>query len=230
MITNGAGRPVVALDIDGTLGDYHGHFLKFAEGWLGCSLNDPTDINPGLPLWEFMGIHETTYRKIKLAYRQGGMKRSMPAYSGVEKLSHLVHNAEADLWICTTRPYMKHDSIDEDTQEWLRRARVDFDGIIYDNVGMKGSKYRELNRQVGERVAAVVDDLPDMLMEISKIIAEGGFKNVHLIGCRDQPYNRSTNTLSMGVTRISSVQAMVDPILDAVRRWKLDNGRRDDGQ
>ena len=29
--------PVVAIDIDGTLGDYHQHFIEFAEQWLGVS-------------------------------------------------------------------------------------------------------------------------------------------------------------------------------------------------
>lgn len=222
---NGAGRPLVALDLDGTLGDYHKHFLRFAEGWLGYKLNDPEEINPGLPLWEFMGVHETIYRKIKLAFRQGGMKRTMPAYDGVGSLSTAIHEAGADLWICTTRPYMKHDSIDEDTLEWLRRNRVDFDGLIYDNVGMKGSKYQELNRQVGDRVAAIIDDLPEMLLEVNKIIGEGGFNNIQFLGCRTQPYNRNLNALSLGVTRVSSVMSAIDPIRDAIGRWRLEDGR-----
>ena len=28
-------RPVVAIDIDGTLGDFHGHFIKFIVDYLG---------------------------------------------------------------------------------------------------------------------------------------------------------------------------------------------------
>lgn len=72
--------PVVALDIDGTLGDYHGHFIRFAEQYIGRKLPDPYEITNGIPLHKYLHISKATYRQVKLAYRQGGMKRSMPVY------------------------------------------------------------------------------------------------------------------------------------------------------
>jgi hypothetical protein len=74
----GEGKPVVAVDIDGTLGDYHAHFLWFATKWFGRTFPDPTEVNPGMRLSEFMGIPHELYRQCKLAYRQGGLKRFMP--------------------------------------------------------------------------------------------------------------------------------------------------------
>lgn len=224
MRTNGHGRPIVAFDLDGTLGNYHKHFLEFAALWLGYEMPDPEGVNPGLPLWKHMGVSQETYRKVKLAFRVGGYKRWMPAYDYVEQLSDLIAGWGADLWICTTRPYLRHDAIDEDTQEWLRRNKVTPDGLIYDEVGRKGSKYAELNRQVGDRVAVIVEDLPEMLDAVNTIILGGGFRYVQLVICRDQPYNRKQSTLSMGATRMDTIHRMMDPIHDAVKRWEMEHG------
>jgi hypothetical protein len=78
---------VVGLDIDGTIGDYHGHFLTFAAAWLGKAMPAPADINPGLPLHRHMRVSKERYRQVKLAYRQGGLKRSMPVYPGARELT-----------------------------------------------------------------------------------------------------------------------------------------------
>lgn len=185
-MNNGRGKPLVALDIDGTLGDYHTHFLRFAEGWLGRSMPDPAAMNPGLQLWEHMEVDRTTYRAIKLAYRQGGLKRSMPAYPHAAELAAAIRDAGAEVWICTTRPYQRHDSIDQDTQEWLRRNGIAWDSLLYDLVDRKYSKYEELARQAGGRVVMIVDDLPEALATIR----QQRFPQLQRIVIRDQPYNR----------------------------------------
>lgn len=188
---NGAGKPIVALDLDGTLGDYHTHFLRFAEGWLGRAMPSPNAINPGLKLWEFMEVDRSTYRAIKLAYRQGGLKRSMPAYPHAAELTAAIRDAEAEVWICTTRPYQKHDSIDYDTQEWLRRNGILYDSLLYDLVDRKYSKYAELARQARRRVAMIVDDLPEALAAAR----EENFPALKALVVRDQPYNQQTQEL-----------------------------------
>jgi hypothetical protein len=185
-MNNGRGRPIVALDIDGTLGNYHAHFLTFAEAWLGRAMPDPAMINPGLKLWEFMEIDQSTYREIKLAYRQGGLKRSMPVYPNADGVTAAIRDAGAEVWICTTRPYERHDSIDRDTQEWLRRNHIFWDSLLYDYVGRKYSKYEELARQAGRRVAMIVDDLP----EVIETVTPERFPYLQQLVVRDQPYNR----------------------------------------
>lgn len=159
MISNGEGKPVVALDIDGTLADYHKHFLEFAANWFGKEMPDPSEINPGLRLHRFMRVRLADYRQCKLAFRQGGMKRWMPAYPGASELTQKIRRAAAEVWICTTRPYLRLDNIDPDTREWLRRNKVHYDAVLFGD-----DKYRELKRQAGPRVIVVADDLPEMLM------------------------------------------------------------------
>lgn len=168
-------KPVVALDIDGTLGDYHGHFLRFAEGWLGKPMPDPDNNTNGTPLYRLMKVSKSTYRECKLAYRQGGLKRSMPCYPGSAEAVRYIRK-KAEVWICTTRPYLRLDNIDPDTRHWLRRNGIQYDGVLYGH-----HKYRHLAKIVGaDRVVLVVDDQPELLRTAP-------------VGCvramRYQPYN-----------------------------------------
>lgn len=212
--TNGEGIPIVALDIDGTLGDYHGHFLRFAEQWLYKPMPPSTEINPGLRLYEFMGIEHSVYREVKLAYRQGGLKRMMPAYPGASGLTKAIQAAGAQVWICTTRPYLRLDNIDPDTREWLRRNDIRFNAVLFGD-----DKYQELSRQVGHRVAAIVDDLPEMCdAAIDCFEAEDEDDWLTRIYLRSQPYNRGYDQ-SPRVIRVSSIDLLQDKLLNAIRGW-----------
>jgi len=165
--------PVVAVDIDGTLGDYHGHFIRFARQYLAldntdwdpmASFHRFADYNGGVPFkqWacEAWNIDERTWHDIKLAYRQGAMKRSMPVYDGAARLCQAVKRHGAELWLTTTRPYLRLDNIDPDTRFWLEQHDLAvYDGLLYDEL-----KYARLAEIVDkERVVAVVDDLIEMV-------------------------------------------------------------------
>lgn len=149
-------RPVVVLDIDGTLGDYHGHFHAFAEAYMGEPLRGGYNGSMELHDWYYISLH--LYREIKLAYRQGGLKRSMPCYADADILVRYLRSAGVEVWICTTRPYLRLDNIDPDTREWLARNRISYDGLLYSE-----NKYERLLEIVDkDRIVAVVDDLPEM--------------------------------------------------------------------
>lgn len=216
MRTNGDGKPVVALDIDGTLGDYHGHFLWFAERWIGKPMPDPDDINPGLRLHAFMGVPLRTYRECKLAYRQGGLKRFMPVYDGAADLCRDIRRAGAEVWICTTRPYLRLDNIDPDTREWLRR-----NGIAYDAVLFGEEKYRELKRQAGARVTLVLEDLPELFWQAQRLFPRAD------VWLRAQPYNAHI----LGVPRAETYAgaSFRTEAVRAVERWKAAQDERGNG-
>lgn len=151
-------RPVVALDIDGTTGQYHRHFFFFAREWLGESHGSVMrwcQYDGSIRLAEWMGLDSHVYRQIKLAYRQGGMKRSMPVMSGSVELVQSLHALGAEVWFTTTRPYLRHDNIDPDTRAWLDRNGFKYEGLIYDD-----DKYGRLLELVGpDRVVGVLEDL-----------------------------------------------------------------------
>jgi hypothetical protein len=160
---------VVAIDIDGTLGDHYTHFANFAELWLGRTVN----FNPvagwvaGNPKFQFaraLGIGKSTYRQIKLAYRQGGMKRSMPVYDGAAELTKSLRRMGIDVWICTSRPYLRLDSIDPDTRHWLRVNHIQYDHMIYGDY-----KYRDLVKLVShDKIVCVLDDLVEMITQAER--------------------------------------------------------------
>jgi hypothetical protein len=150
-------KPVVALDIDGTLANYHRHFLDFAQAWKGEYISKV--YKGDCSLAEHCEMDMRTYRECKLAYRQGGMKRSMPIFYGAESLPWALRNNGAEVWLTTTRPYLRMDNIDPDTREWCRRHGIEFDGLLYDE-----DKYLRLSEIVGsERIVAVLDDEPQNL-------------------------------------------------------------------
>lgn len=172
-------RPVVAIDIDGTLGDYHGHFLEFAAGWLGVRPG------PAVPMWEGAAaegqgfsdwfcfafqVERTTFRAIKLAYRQGGMKRSMPVYDHAVAFVRSLQARGAEVWLTTTRPHDRFDRVDPDTREWLRRNGIPFDGLLYDDRKMEALA----ERVERERVAFVLDDLPETLARAAREFPAAG--------------------------------------------------------
>jgi hypothetical protein len=154
---------IVAVDVDGTLGDHYTHLINFASMWLGRDVKyDPSAGWPdGATKFQFaraLGVSKATYRKIKLAYRQGGMKRSMPVYDGAAELTREIRRMNVQLWICTSRPYLKFDEIDPDTRHWLRINRIQYDSLLYGDF-----KYRDLSKRVGaENVVVAFDDLPEM--------------------------------------------------------------------
>lgn len=58
--------PIVSVDIDGTLGFYHQHFVAFAEDYLGRELPRWTEYQGDERFWEFLGLDLPEYRTIKL--------------------------------------------------------------------------------------------------------------------------------------------------------------------
>lgn len=217
MITNGEGKPVVSLDIDGTLGDYHGNFLTFAQAYFGPEFVngnwDSAVINPGLPLWQHLGLAQRDYRDAKLAYRQGGWKRWMPVYPGAAELTRVIREAGAEVWLCTTRPYLRLDNVDPDTREWLRRNRIEYDALLFDPVVEDESKYHELYRQAGLRIASVVDDLPEMIEAADYLRIPKD--SVPIL--RDQPYNRHV-TFARRAMDLAEVWEYIKTDLE---RWRL---------
>lgn len=157
-------RPVIGLDIDGTIADYHGHFKWFAEQYTGKPLGR-SDLYDGLePFYKWLGLSKSTYRQIKLAFRRGGLKRSMPVYEHASDMTCEWRQQGALVIICTTRPYLQLENIESDTRHWLKRHGIQHDGLISGE-----HKYRDLKKLFGPQVIAVVEDLPEQIHIADKL-------------------------------------------------------------
>jgi hypothetical protein len=116
-----------------------------------------------------IGVSKESYRKCKMAYRRGELKRSLPPLPPplpqAGEFTRQLRRWGCDVWLCTTRPYLSYDVVDDATRHNLRRNGVVYQGLIWGE-----HKYRELVRTVGrDRVAAVLDDLPEMCRQAERL-------------------------------------------------------------
>lgn len=198
-------KPVVAFDIDGTCGDYHGHFLKFAAHWLGDdSVQWKVPYDGSTDLATYLGVDKATYRMIKLAYRQGGMKRSMPVTAEAPSVINFLRESGVEVWITTTRPYLRLDNVDPDTRHWLKRHGILYDGLIYDEL-----KYDRLVEIVGgERICGVVEDLPEQ------------FDHAWELGLRPILLSSEYNKATPRDPSARNLKVAGQRLLDQVQEWR----------
>lgn len=198
-------RPVIGLDIDGTIGYYHEHFINYASEFL--QRNFPAQWDGAQPFWKMFGVSKTRYREMKLGYRQGRMKRSMRAIYGASELSRAVRAAGAEVWVCTTRPYLSLDNIEPDTQWWLRHNKIQFDGLLFGP-----HKYRDLAKMVGrDRVLAVLDDEPEHVQR-----ARMAGLSAYLIDRQYNRNNREERFCDLGFAR--------GVFVEAISQWRGKHG------
>jgi hypothetical protein len=206
-------KPVVAIDIDGTLGDYHSHFLKFAQGYLGNHMpRKPYKGDHKYSLWfcAQFGVDTTTFRQVKLAYRQGGMKRTMPVDPLAAEMVNTLRLEGAELWLTTTRPYLRLDNVDPDTRFWLDFHNITSDGILYDE-----GKYKQLAELVDPvRVCAVLDDTPGQYDEAAEIFGKG----VPLL-----KRNRANDFSTQRRSNVDTLSTATKLILQRMEAWRSDN-------
>lgn len=176
-------KPVFGIDIDGTLADYHPFFRWFATMYTGVELN----IKPyqgDVSFAKHLGLGKSRYREVKLAFRQSGLKRAMPVQDGARDLTRGLRRAGAEVVLCTTRPYLHLSNIEPDTREWAKRNGIQYDDVIHGE-----HKYRTLKKRYGTRVVAVLDDLPEMVVQAADL------EMISVL--REQPHNTPTNWLSV---------------------------------
>ena len=128
----------------------------------------------------------------------------MPVYDFASELTKRVRSEGCDLWICTTRPYLRLDNIDPDTREWLDRNCIEYDAILWEGIheGTDSTKYADLVEQVGlDRIVAIVDDLPEQTADAERL----GIGDAGSIYLRDQPYNREPHVRGDRVTSLEDL-------------------------
>jgi hypothetical protein len=191
------------LDIDGTVGEYHEHFAEYAENYLQRPVIRHWD--GSAPYWKCFGVSKATYRQMKLGYRQGHLKRSMPMRPGAAELTWAARQAGAEVWVCTTRPWLRLDNIDPDTRFWLRNNRIKYDGVLF---GPK--KYHDLGKLVGiGRVVGVLDDEPEQCAAADRVGMPA-----YLM---DRPYNQDGACL-----RLYDLGQASEYFVKAIHEWRAE--------
>ena len=161
-------KPVLAVDIDGTVAEYHTALMMFLIRYFDFHESSIPSMmaENGLCSWDGFGdwedwleLDRKEYEEGKLAFRQGGNKRWMQVFVGAPELIRGAHALGCEVYFTTTRPYMRLDNTDPDTREWLNRNNFQYEGLLYHE-----DKYAKLIDIVGkERIVGVIDDLPEQI-------------------------------------------------------------------
>lgn len=208
-------KPIVSVDIDGTIADYHDTLARFViDYW---ALNEPNGFFREGP-WDgsgnfedYLGISQAQYREAKLAFRQGGMKRVMPLFTGVKYQLSRLREQGADIWFCTTRPWKRLDNVDPDTKFWLERHDLQFEGLLFGE-----DKYGDLLEAVdAERIVMVIDDLPEQVDRAREL----GLPAVQVAA----PHNSHESQMREGRYSLLSCFQLTE---EEIRHWYTRKGRR----
>lgn len=155
--------PVVLIDIDGTIANYHDSLSQFCLRYWNVWV--PRPIEELVCTWngegnfeDYLGLTRAQYQEAKLAFRQGGHKRWMPVYYEAFDFIDKLERMGVNIWFTTTRPWQRLDNVDPDTREWLQRHGFRYEGLLYDE--FKYSKILDIVDR--DRILGVIDDLPEM--------------------------------------------------------------------
>jgi hypothetical protein len=207
--------PVVVWDVDGTLANYHEHLAWFVA--LYWNLGEAAYLRgthwDGLGNFEdVLGITQLQYREAKLAFRQGGQKRTMPIYQdgGIRTVIGMSHGG-CDTWYATSRPWARLDAVDPDTRFWLEKHGLPLSGILYD----EDDKYGKLisDHLDPARIIGVVEDLPEQYDRGVEL----GLPMIQVA----RPHNRGE-----GVKRPNRVDMrdVAGQLQENLRKWKEHHG------
>lgn len=194
------------------MGHYHEHFIRFAAIYLGYN-SYQTHYDGSVPFREwFCSSFKTdvrTFRDIKLAYRQGAQKRSMPIEDWARPAVSIARGAGAEIWVTTTRPYNRLDNIDPDTFFWLKRHGIKYDFLIYGEY-----KYEELASQVdSERVCFVLEDLKEQLDHAGRLFHGDA---LHM-------YGSQWNSAHHGLYKTVDATDIIAVMRERIGTWKTEH-------
>lgn len=181
---------------------YHEQFGEFASNYWQRQLRPGYDGTGKFGDW--LGLTVEEYRECKLAYRQGGGKRTMPLHPGAQNFVKTLRNLEAEIWLTTTRPYLRLDSTDPDTRFWLETHGIKYDYLLYD-----ADKYEKLYSSVDPgRVVMVLDDLPEQVEAATNLFGNAAWM-IH---------RTSNNTASY--QKVRDLHAASDLSRELVLEWR----------
>lgn len=136
---------VIAIDIDGVLGEYDKYFLSW------CRKHEDVHAVSIGHLIESYG--RDVYNKCKDGYRKSGAKSKMPVKAGAKELTKFLHSKGYKVVVLSARPYKQYTRIWADTLEWLKKNDIEFDAIIFDR-----DKEDVLVERFDGRVKLFIDD------------------------------------------------------------------------
>jgi len=183
-------RPIVITDIDGTVGDWRTHFLKWLES-KGIK-HVVEDQSTSLMIDNDLSMLYKEYYDLKEEFESTGQYRNIEVYEDAhELLVELKSRYNAYIIAVTARPSDHYSRIWMDTWMWLESNKLPVDKLI---IGSESRILLAHSLQESSHEVIMLEDNPGLIQRG----ANSGIRTF----AREHPYNRGIQ--SRGVTIVKS--------------------------
>lgn len=184
LLNNFKTEELVVCDIDGVLNDWPVPFIEHANKFyyfdneIVETTGNPDFIKINIKTWEeFCSLPINIQDMIKHSYRMSGLKRTQNVNQIVKDfLKYVKENTNYKILLLTSRPYEKYLRIFYDTQYWLEKNEIPYDGLIFDT-----KKHRKLLKNLSHIKLFIDDDKSYIKNAVSVNINAMLYKNPLLI-------------------------------------------------
>ena len=175
-LATGAGTNILVTDLDGTVADWRGSFIKWLrENHVVPMKDDPVT---SLSMDVDLEMRYPLYNSLKEQFeREGNYATLLPYMDAISTVNNLVFNKNAFVIAHTARPFGKYKRIWMDTWNWIRKY-----DLLVNQLNMS-SESRILSAEFLSRNSSVImfEDDPDLMVRA----ANCGIR----VFARKHPYN-----------------------------------------
>lgn len=185
---------VAAVDLDGVLAAYPENWLAYLSKLLGTAytLDDFSFIEAPLP-----SIPRNVYMRLKHEYRESGHETLyVDVVSGAASFTNALRLRGYKVIILSARPYKKYKRMLADTILWLRKHRIHYDAVLWDQ-----HKHVRIIEQFPQ-LSFMVEDNPRIASQVASL----GYRCYLL----NRPYNQGVS--HPNISRVSKLDEIVKEV------------------
>jgi uncharacterized HAD superfamily protein len=174
-------KNIAAIDIDGVLCDYDEGMIRYIQRVEKFKFKvrslELIKTEMGSIRWEEM----------KHRFRSSGYKTKMPVYEDARRFLFRLKKAGYFIALISARPFQQYTRIYSDTVEWLKKNRLPYDLLFFDEL-----KHLKITKVI-PNIKFMVEDRKEYVDEIAKL----GYKVYFLERKSWDPFEDYTNIISV---------------------------------
>lgn len=181
-------KKIIGLDLDGCIADYPRSYYNFIYKKTKKRIKDNGSYDVYKNVEKVFG--EEKAKKLKREYRESGQKRFIKTINEPDKVTDKLKRKGYKIIILSARPYKEYPRIFADTLEWLKKNKIKYDAILFDEHKEEKiiNKFPNLN--------FMIEDNPNIALKI----ANKGYK-VYLVNHKYNEHVKHEN-----IIRINSLK------------------------
>lgn len=137
-------KKIIGIDIDGVLNNYPNTWVSYLNTTLGTDFRTLYEAKDTLPY--------SKYKKLKSGYRDNGFSEKLEPKEGAVEFLQSLKSMGYYIIIITSRPIDEHNSLLQQTTEWLKSKNLYYDFLYFSH-----SKHLDIIRKF-KRIEFLVED------------------------------------------------------------------------